>query len=121
MHDKTFIGISLSVQIIYFLSSWFINNEWNAYYVPHQFNLSNLTNKFPGCGLPDRDSLPLQCKDPNPYPPDHQLKEFTPAKDRAFYADPEKKVLLAVTKPVDLTESIGSLPWNPGKLFILTY
>ncbi|KAH8780514.1 alpha-ketoglutarate-dependent sulfonate dioxygenase [Hyaloscypha sp. PMI_1271] len=41
-------------------------------------------------------------------PPDPPRKEITPAKDRAFYADPEKKALLAVAKPVDLTESIGS-------------
>lgn len=43
-------------------------------------------------------------------PPDPPLKQITPAKDRALYADPEKKALLAVAKRVDLTESIGSLP-----------
>jgi sulfonate dioxygenase len=43
-------------------------------------------------------------------PPDPPHKELTPAKDRGSYADPEKKALLAVAIPVDLTESIGSLP-----------
>lgn len=40
-------------------------------------------------------------------PPDPTHKEFTPPKDRAFYADPEKKALLAVATATDLTESIG--------------
>jgi sulfonate dioxygenase len=43
-------------------------------------------------------------------PPDPPREEITPPKDRGFYADPEKKALLAVAKLVDLTESIGSLP-----------
>ena len=43
-------------------------------------------------------------------PPDPPHKEFTPSKDRGSYADSEKKALFAVAKPVDLTESIGSLP-----------
>ena len=41
-------------------------------------------------------------------PPDAPHKEFTPAKDRGSYADPEKKSLFAVAKQFDLTESIGS-------------
>ncbi|PVH96545.1 alpha-ketoglutarate-dependent sulfonate dioxygenase [Periconia macrospinosa] len=35
-------------------------------------------------------------------------KKFTPPKDRGYFADPEKKALFAVTKQVDLTESIGT-------------
>ena len=36
-------------------------------------------------------------------------KEFTPPRDRAFFADPEKKQLLsAATKVEHLTESIGT-------------
>lgn len=42
-------------------------------------------------------------------PPDPPHKEFTPLKDRGSYACPEKKALLAVAEPVDLTESIGIL------------
>ncbi len=43
-------------------------------------------------------------------PPDPPHKEFTPPKDRAFFADPEKKALFSVAKAVDLTESIGPFP-----------
>ena len=42
-------------------------------------------------------------------PPDLPHKEFTPLKDRGSYADPEKKALFAIAKPVGLTESIGIL------------
>ncbi|TAQ83728.1 hypothetical protein B7494_g7948 [Chlorociboria aeruginascens] len=41
-------------------------------------------------------------------PPDAPHKVFTPSRDRGLYADPEKKALFAVAKPVDLTESIGT-------------
>lgn len=42
-------------------------------------------------------------------PPDPALKEFAPAKDRAFFADPEKKSLLALATAVDeLTPYIGT-------------
>ncbi|PMD21338.1 alpha-ketoglutarate-dependent sulfonate dioxygenase [Hyaloscypha hepaticicola] len=41
-------------------------------------------------------------------PPDPPHKEFKPSKDRGSYADPEKKTLFAIAKPVDLTESIGT-------------
>lgn len=37
---------------------------------------------------------------------------FDPPKDRAHFADPEKKALFAVAKRVDLTESIGTLLEN---------
>jgi hypothetical protein len=42
-------------------------------------------------------------------PPDPPHKEVVPPKDRAFFADPEKKQLLsAATKVEHLTESIGT-------------
>jgi hypothetical protein len=41
-------------------------------------------------------------------PPDPQHKEFNPPKDRGSFADPEKKALFSIAKPVDVTESIGS-------------
>jgi hypothetical protein len=42
-------------------------------------------------------------------PPDPPLKEFTPARDRAFFADPEKKSLLSQASAVDeLTPYIGT-------------
>lgn len=42
-------------------------------------------------------------------PPDPALKEFAPAKDRAFFADPEKRSLLALATAVDeLTPYIGT-------------
>jgi len=42
-------------------------------------------------------------------PPDPPHKEFVPPKDRAFFADPEKKQLFAAcTKVENLTESIGT-------------
>ena len=45
-------------------------------------------------------------------PQDLPHNEFTPPKDRGFYADPEKKALFAVAKRADVTESIGSYPRN---------
>lgn len=45
-------------------------------------------------------------------PPDAFHKEFTPPRDRAFFADPERKSLLSVAKAVDLTESIGTVLEN---------
>ncbi|KKY23947.1 putative alpha-ketoglutarate-dependent sulfonate [Phaeomoniella chlamydospora] len=45
-------------------------------------------------------------------PPEPPRKEFTPDKDRALFADKDKKALLSVAKRVDLTESIGTLLEN---------
>ncbi|KAL1984910.1 hypothetical protein VTN96DRAFT_8569 [Rasamsonia emersonii] len=45
----------------------------------------------------------------NHVPPDPIREPLNPPKDRAFFADPEKKALLSVAKRVDLTESIGTL------------
>ncbi|KAE8383589.1 alpha-ketoglutarate-dependent sulfonate dioxygenase [Aspergillus bertholletiae] len=45
-------------------------------------------------------------------PPDPIREPVDPPKDRALFADPEKKALFAVAKPVDLTESIGTLLEN---------
>jgi len=42
--------------------------------------------------------------------PDEPIRaEISPPKDRAFFADPEKKALFSVAKPVDLTESLGTV------------
>lgn len=42
-------------------------------------------------------------------PPDPPLKEFTPARDRAFFADPAKASLLALASEVnDVTPHIGT-------------
>jgi sulfonate dioxygenase len=49
-------------------------------------------------------------RDHVPEDPPHKAKEVP--KDRAFYADPEKKQLFSVAKPVDLTESIGTVLEN---------
>ncbi|KAE8387866.1 alpha-ketoglutarate-dependent sulfonate dioxygenase [Aspergillus alliaceus] len=45
-------------------------------------------------------------------PPEPIREAFIPPRDRAFFADPEKKALFSVAKPVDLTESIGTLLEN---------
>lgn len=45
-------------------------------------------------------------------PPEAIRQELQPPPDRASFADPEKKALLAVAKPVDLTESLGTLLEN---------
>jgi len=45
-------------------------------------------------------------------PPEPKHQEITPPKDRAFFADPSKTSLFSVAKPVDLTESIGTVLEN---------
>ncbi|KAJ4289098.1 hypothetical protein N0V90_011440 [Kalmusia sp. IMI 367209] len=42
-------------------------------------------------------------------PPDSVREEFTPPKDRAHFADPDKKNLFSVATATDLTEGIGTL------------
>ncbi|KAH7148340.1 alpha-ketoglutarate-dependent sulfonate dioxygenase [Dactylonectria macrodidyma] len=42
-------------------------------------------------------------------PPDPIREAIEPPKDRAFFADPEKKALLSAARKTDLTESIGSV------------
>jgi sulfonate dioxygenase len=45
----------------------------------------------------------------NHIPPDPPREEFNPPRDRAFFADPEKKKLLSAAKKVEhLTESVGT-------------
>lgn len=44
--------------------------------------------------------------------PEPLRKEIFPEKDRASFADPEKKALFATANPVDLTESIGTVLEN---------
>jgi hypothetical protein len=45
-------------------------------------------------------------------PPEPLREEITPPRDRAHFADPEKKALFSVAKKTDLTESIGSVLEN---------
>ncbi|KAJ5689743.1 sulfonate dioxygenase [Penicillium macrosclerotiorum] len=45
-------------------------------------------------------------------PPEPVRQEIIPPRDRAFFADPEKKNLFAVARRIDLTESIGTLLEN---------
>jgi sulfonate dioxygenase len=45
-------------------------------------------------------------------PPEPIRDEIFPNKDRASFADPEKRALFAVAKRVDLTESIGTVLEN---------
>ncbi|OIW34233.1 alpha-ketoglutarate-dependent sulfonate dioxygenase [Coniochaeta ligniaria NRRL 30616] len=45
----------------------------------------------------------------NHVPPEPPRAEIVPEKDRASFADPEKKALFSVAKRVDLTESIGTV------------
>lgn len=54
-------------------------------------------------------SFPLTAEVRSYVPPDPPLKAFTPARDRAFFADPEKKSLLSAATSVDpLTPYIGT-------------
>jgi sulfonate dioxygenase len=45
-------------------------------------------------------------------PPEPLREPLNPPKDRASFADPEKKALYSVAKRVDLTESIGTVLEN---------
>jgi hypothetical protein len=45
-------------------------------------------------------------------PPEPLRESLNPPKDRASFADPEKKALYSVAKRVDLTESIGTVLEN---------
>ncbi|EPE05326.1 alpha-ketoglutarate-dependent sulfonate dioxygenase [Ophiostoma piceae UAMH 11346] len=45
-------------------------------------------------------------------PPEAIREQLFPDKDRALFADPEKKALLSVAKRVDLTESVGTVLEN---------
>ncbi|KAL2830885.1 hypothetical protein BDW59DRAFT_158320 [Aspergillus cavernicola] len=45
-------------------------------------------------------------------PPEPIRGEITPPRDRAHFADPEKKALFSVAKRVDLTESVGTVLEN---------
>ncbi|KAJ5794747.1 Taurine catabolism dioxygenase TauD/TfdA [Penicillium paradoxum] len=48
----------------------------------------------------------------NHIPPEPLRETFIPPKDRALFADPEKKALFSVARRVDLTESIGTVLEN---------
>lgn len=45
-------------------------------------------------------------------PPEAPRQEIVPDRDRAFFADPERKALFSVARRVDLTESIGTVLEN---------
>lgn len=45
-------------------------------------------------------------------PPEAIREEFFPEKDRASFADPDKKALFTTARRVDLTESIGTVLEN---------
>jgi sulfonate dioxygenase len=74
-----------------------------------ELNLSAYQNISPNSGFP----IILHSKfNPNirKHVPDEEIrKEIEVPKDRAFFADLEKKPLFAIAKPVDLTESLGTL------------
>ena len=66
----------------------------------------------PDSGFPTVIHPNFNPKIANHIPPDPIREEFNPPKDRALFADPEKRALYAVAKRVDLTESIGSVLEN---------
>jgi sulfonate dioxygenase len=74
-----------------------------------KLNLGAYQNISPDSGFP----ITLHPKfNPNirEHVPDEEIRKgIEVPKDRAFFADPEKKSLFAVAKPVDLTESLGTL------------
>lgn len=63
----------------------------------------------PDSGLPITVHPAFNPKITRHVPPETVRKPLSVEKDRASYADPEKKTLFAVAKRVDLTESIGTV------------
>ena len=75
-------------------------------------NMAHLESKkhiSPDSGFPVTLHPNFNPKIRNHVPPEPIRDQVTPEKDRASYADPEKKALFAVARPVDLTESIGTV------------
>jgi len=66
----------------------------------------------PDSGFPITLHPHFNSKIKNWVPPEPIRQEIKAVKDRASFADPEKKALFAVAKRVDLTESIGTLLEN---------
>ncbi|KAJ9272074.1 hypothetical protein DTO212C5_1837 [Paecilomyces variotii] len=66
----------------------------------------------PDSGFPISLHPAFNPKIKNHVPPEPRREPFQPDKDRALFADPEKKALFSVAKRVDLTESLGTLLEN---------
>ncbi|KAI1256827.1 hypothetical protein MGN70_001954 [Eutypa lata] len=75
-------------------------------------NLESRKHISPDSGFPIAIHPLFSPKIRNHVPPEEPRKEIIPDKDRASFADPEKKALLSVAKRVDLTESIGTVLEN---------
>ncbi|KAI0893366.1 alpha-ketoglutarate-dependent sulfonate dioxygenase [Annulohypoxylon nitens] len=75
-------------------------------------NLESYKHISPDSGFPITIHPHFSAKIKDHVPPDPIREQIFPDKDRASFADPEKKALFAVAKPVDLTESIGTVLEN---------
>lgn len=72
-------------------------------------HLESRKHVSPDSGFPITLHPHFNDKIKNHVPPEPLREPLTPLKDRAFFADPEKKALFSVAKRVDLTESIGTV------------
>lgn len=72
-------------------------------------SLEAYKNLSPDSGYPTIIHPHFNPKISSHIPPDPIREEITPPRDRAFFADLEKKSLFSVGTPVDLTESIGTV------------
>lgn len=63
----------------------------------------------PDSGTPTTIHPHFNDKIKNHVPPEPSRGSFTPPRDRAFFADPEKRALFSVAKIVDVTEEIGTI------------
>lgn len=75
-------------------------------------HLAARQNVSPDSGFPVTLHPAFNPKIKDHVPPEALRKEIQPEKDRAFFADPEKKALLCAAKRIDLTESIGTVLEN---------
>ncbi|KIH87968.1 alpha-ketoglutarate-dependent sulfonate dioxygenase [Sporothrix brasiliensis 5110] len=75
-------------------------------------NLESQKHISPDSGFPITIHPAFNSKIQAHVPPEPLRKEVFPDKDRALFADPEKKALFSVAKRVDLTESIGTVLEN---------
>ncbi|KAF4121860.1 sulfonate dioxygenase [Geosmithia morbida] len=75
-------------------------------------NLESRKHISPDSGFPITIHPSYNPKINSHVPPDPIREEIVPPKDRAFFADPEKKALFSVANRVDLTESIGTVLEN---------
>jgi sulfonate dioxygenase len=75
-------------------------------------NLESQKHISPDSGFPITIHPKFNSKIQAHVPPEPLRTEVFPDKDRALFADPEKKSLFSVAKRVDLTESIGTVLEN---------